>query len=95
MAVFLQPANRRGHLFVPQLQQPDPNSTDLNDANCVRRPRVKGRFVKQMDVDAGLEMIKEHAQLQPPPECDMEHASDGECSADDGNPSHNTIHCRA
>lgn len=58
------------------------------------RPRVKGRFVKQMDVDAGLEMIKEHAQpLPPPPECDMEHASDGDCSGDEEDPSHITVHC--
>ncbi|BDA44716.1 probable zinc finger protein CONSTANS-LIKE 8 at C-terminar half [Coccomyxa sp. Obi] len=61
--------------------------------NADRRPRVKGRFVKQMDVDAGLEMIKEHAQLPPPPECDMEHASDGDCSGDDEDPSHTTVHC--
>ncbi len=68
--------------------------TNSIHVKCVHRPRVKGRFVKQMDVDAGLEMIKEHAQLLPPPaENDMEHTSDGECSADDDYPSQITMHC--
>ncbi|KAK9908518.1 hypothetical protein WJX75_009065 [Coccomyxa subellipsoidea] len=65
--------------------------------NADRRPRVKGRFVKEMDVDmdTALEMIDEHSQVQPPPDTGMEHASqhasDAECSWEDEDPPHSSL----
>jgi hypothetical protein len=70
--------------------------TDMFVAS-VCRPRVKGRFVKEMDVDmdTALEMIDEHSQVQPPPDTGMEHASqhasDAECSGEDEDPPHSSL----
>ncbi len=58
----------------------------------VRRPRVKGRFVKQMETDGPLDMIDEHCQALPAPDTDMEHASDAECSGDDEGPLNLKVH---
>lgn len=53
------------------------------------RPRVKGRFVKQLDPSiADLETIKEDVQLAEPQDCEMGHASDADEApgADDEDP---------